>query len=835
MAPETFIRGNIVADEGDFKLTFKSPEIDAYKNSFNDVELQIDNKNPLFNTFLSVANMSTVYYDVKDFNLINTKLKDTLFFRTEFEGGSEYNDVYNLNFYHTFNKENKSVIGLKKSDVSFKDNLWTINEEGNDKNKIILNKSLDSITIEEIVMKNNKEEQIRLRGELADSTYKDLDLQFKIVSLNKITPSIDSLKLDGQVDGFLNILQKDDTYLPTSSLNIKDFSVNKVDLGDLEMLIFGNNDLTEYGVNTYLKKDGIEKLNVNGKVFDKEKTTLDLSASFSDFDLKPFAPLGEDILSNIRGMVSGEAKITGNARNPDINGELTLNDAGMGIPYLNVDYDFAPRSTVVLSGNSFNFEAIALTDVKESTKATLDGSISHTAFDDWVLNLDLDTNDDRFLILDTEYDEDELYYGTGFVNGTGSITGPTNALNINFEGSTARGSSLKIPLNDLTTVGDYSFINFIDKNVVKSFEEERILDDYQGIEMFFDLNITPDAEVEIVIDQNTGSALKGTGSGLLLFEINTKGKFNMYGEFIAVTGEFNFKRAGIIDKKFTVRPGGTVNWDGDPLKASLNMEAVYALTANPAPLLDGNNFQGRIDTEVVIRLDGQLENPVIDFDIEFPGTNSVVQSELEYNLQDPTVKSNNAFFLLAQGTFFNPETSGLNQQAITGNLIQTASGLLNQVITGDNDKLNVGLSYEQGYSDSQADLFTDDRIGVTLSTQINDKILINGRVGVPVGGVSETVVAGDVEVQVLLNEDGTLRAKIFNRENLIQQFFGEQGYTQGVGLSYQVDFNTFRELMKKVFKKKEKAKKPKKVPLSGNTMGKDSLIRFYSKKDFPRP
>jgi len=86
--PDTFIRGNIIADEGDFKLTFKSPDIEAYKNSFENIELKIDNKNPLFNTFLSVEDMSTVYYDVKDFNLINTTLKDTLFFRTEFKGGS---------------------------------------------------------------------------------------------------------------------------------------------------------------------------------------------------------------------------------------------------------------------------------------------------------------------------------------------------------------------------------------------------------------------------------------------------------------------------------------------------------------------------------------------------------------------------------------------------------------------------------------------------------------------------------------------------------------------------------------------------------------------------
>ncbi|MDC6366894.1 MULTISPECIES: translocation/assembly module TamB domain-containing protein [Flavobacteriaceae] len=828
--PNTFIRGDIIADEGDFKLTFKSPSISAYGNNLDNIELKIDNKNPLFNTFVSVEDMSTIYYDIKDFNMINTTLKDTLFFRTEFKGGSGFDDSYNLNFYHTFNKENKSVIGLKKSDVNFKGNKWILNKEGNEKNKVILNRTLDSIRIEDVVMDNNNREQIRLRGELADSTYKDLDLQFKIVSLGKITPAIDSLKLDGQVDGFLNILQKDGKYLPTSSLNVKDFSVNDLRLGDLEVGIFGNNDLTQFGVSTWLNDNGIEKLSVNGKVINRNnKQELDLVANFTNMNLEPFSPLGEGVISNIRGRVNGNAKIVGDASNPSINGTLSLNDAGMGIPYLNVDYDFAPFSRVRLFDQTFYFENVGLSDVAENTTATLDGTINHTAFGDWSLDLDVDTNNDRFLILNTEFEEEALYYGTGFINGTGSIYGPTDALTIAVDASTARGTSLKIPLSDVTSVGDYSFINFIEKGGSESFKEERVLQDYQGLEMAFDLAVTPDAEVEIVVDRNTGSSLKGTGEGILLIEINTNGKFNMYGEFVAVTGEYNFKYGGVIDKKFKVRPGGTILWERDPLAAQLNLEAVYSLNANPAPLLDNPGYTGRIPTEVVVRLDGELESPNINFGIDFPGTNSVVQSELEYRLQDPTVLERNAFFLLAQGTFVNDQT-GINQQAVTGNLIQTASGLLNQILASNNDKFNLGVSYEQGLLDPNADIQTENRIGVTVSTQISDRVLVNGRVGVPVGGVSETVVAGDVEVQVLLNEEGTLSAKIFNRENQIQQFLAErQGYTQGVGLSYQVDFNSFKELMQKVFKKKEKKIAPAPPEESTEIMGKDSLIRFQPK------
>jgi len=314
-------------------------------------------------------------------------------------------------------------------------------------------------------MNNKKYEQIRLRGQLADSTYKDLQLEFKLVSLEKITPSIDSLKLNGAVDGYLNILQKDNIYLPSSNLKVADFTANNVPLGDLEIGIFGNNDLTEFGVSTWLNKDGLEKLTINGKVFNKgEMPELDLLANFNQFDLEPFNPLGDQVISNIRGKLSGSARITDIASNPNINGELTLNDAGMGVPYLNVDYDFNRFAKVRLEGQSFNFENFILNDVVSDTRATLNGSISHSFFNDWELNLGLNTYNQRFLVLNTEYDEEALYYGTGYMNGTGRIFGATDALNITMDATTAKGTSLKIPLSDLTSVGDYSFINFIEKD-----------------------------------------------------------------------------------------------------------------------------------------------------------------------------------------------------------------------------------------------------------------------------------------------------------------------------------------------------------------------------------
>ncbi|MEP2238615.1 MAG: translocation/assembly module TamB domain-containing protein [Maribacter sp.] len=830
--PNTFIKGNIVADDGDFKLNFASPSIEAFGTAADSIEVRIDNKNPLFNTYVSVSELDTPYYNFKDFNLINTTLKDTLFFRSEFKGGSEFNDSYNLNFYHTFNKDNKSVIGLKTSDVNFKGNKWVLNKDGDTKNKVILNRSLDSITIQEIVMNNEEKEQIRLKGQLADSTYKDLQLQFKIVSLDKITPVIDSLKLQGEVNGTLNVLQKDGIYLPSSNLNIVDFGINSIPLGDLAINIIGNKDLSEFQVNSQLSDNNVEKFSVVGSIENKgEIPKANLIANFSNFSLDPFSPLGEGVIDNIRGDIDGRVQIEGNVDNPDFNGLLTLDNAGIAVPYLNVDYGFAPRSRVILKNQTFDFENIALEDVAKGTRANLDGTITHSFFKDWVLDLNVDTKNDRFLILNTEFKEGDLYYGDGYLNGTGRIYGPTTALNITVDGSTAEGTSLKIPLSDVASVGDYSFINFLEKKDKQRIESKLQLKDYQGLELEFNLDVTPDAEVEIVTDTKTGSSLKGTGVGIILIQINTNGKFEMYGDYVVVTGEFNYKFGGIIDKKFKVEPGGTINWDQKPLEAILDMEAVYSLNANPAPLLDDAGFTRRIPTDVIISLTGQLQKPDIDFGIDFPGTNSIVKSELEYRLQDPTVEEKNAIFLLAQGTFVNSQ-SGINQQAITGNLVQSASSILNSILSGGNDKFNLGLSYEQGILDRSADIETDDRIGVTVSTQISDRILFNGKVGVPVGASSETLVAGDFEIQVLLNEEGTLSANFFSRQSEIQAYLSDQqGSTQGAGISYEVDFNNFKELFQKILATKPEVEEApvKEIQNPSSVMGNDSLIRFYDK------
>lgn len=799
LGENTFMKGEINSNDGHFKFNFKSPNIKAYDNTFDNVNIDIDNKNPLYNAYIEMDSIKTKYYKVSDLSLINVTANDTLFFRTEFKGGTKGKDFYNLNLYHTIDKDNKSVVGIKKSEVNFKDYLWFINENESKDNKIVFNKKLTDFSIEKISI-THENQAMELMGMLKDSTYKDLNLSFKNVELDKITPSIDSLKLKGKVNGNVDFKQRKSIYEPTSSVTIDSLNVNNFDLGNLAINVVGDNTFKKFHVNSILKNKDVESFAANGDVFiENKKTLLDLNLKLEDFNMAIFDPLGGDVISNIRGLASGTAKFEGEVQNPDINGRVYLNKAGMKIPYLNVDYNLEKNAVVDITENQFSFRNIDLHDSKYGTEGILSGSIRHTKFADWYL--DLNINSKRMLALDTKDSDDAAYYGTAFIDGSANIKGPLNELVINVNAKSEKGTSIKIPISDSEATSERDFIKFTSsKELSKQKDGKAKEKTYNGVELNFDFKITPDAEVEVIINKNTGHALKGRGYGSLGMEINTLGKFKMYGDFIVDSGEYNFKYGGIIDKKFIVKKGGTINWEGDPFNATLNMEAIYKTEANPSILLDNPSFNKKIPTEVSIKLTDKLSNPVPEISINFPTVSSVLRSELDYKLSNTDTRQTQALYLLSSGSFLSDK--GVAENAITGNLLERAGTLFEDIFSSEDDKLKLSPYYVQG-SGRNSDLRTDSRVGVTLSTQLNDRVTINGKVGVPVGGINESVIVGDVEVQLRLNEDGSLKARVFNKENDIRYIGEGIGYTQGVGISYEVDFNTFKELLSKILNKKQ--------------------------------
>ena len=834
LGPNSSIRGKIISDEEKFELTVRSPKIEAYNNIVDNIRLQIDNKNPLYNTLLSVEKIDTKQYNIADLNLINITLNDTLFFRTNFKGGKRLDEEFDLSFYHTINENNKSVVGLKPSKIRFKGNEWSVNPSDNNQNKIVFDKSLKTFAIDKINMISG-DQSVDLAGIVNGTQNKDVTLNLKNVKLEGITPDIEDFKLKGLVNGNINYVQTNGESFPLANIIISDFYTNNINQGTLSLIARGDNSVERYNIEAKLEKENLNNLLVVGEVdLTTRRPTIIANYELTRFNLNLLNALGKDVIEDIRGEVSGIGTITGLLENPDINGYLHLAKAGFSIPYLNVDYNILGRPKVELNEQTFRFTPAIISDNVHGTRGTLRGTLSHEMFEKWYLDLAIRT--DNLLVLNTEEKEDVEYYGTGFMEGSATIRGYTDELVIDVVGTTKSGTEFIIPLSDVSTVSDSKLINFItnteeQENLSKT--QEVIFDRLKGLTLNFDLTVTKDAIAEIVIDKNTGSVLRGSGDGNMLIEINTNGKFDIYGSYVVDNGVYEFRN--IVNKDFNVKPGGLVVWNGNPYDAFLNITAVYKTKANPSVLLEnvGDNRR-KIDVDLVAKITGQLLDSDIEYDVQLPNQNSVVNSELQFKMSDEYVKMTQFFSLLVTGSFTNLDEGIFSNNSGNAFLNRTASEKISNVLADlfktKGDKFQLGVTVDLANKEDVRSYQLDDQLGVSFSSTIGERVSVNGRVGVPVGGNTQSAIFGEVEVALPLNEEGTLTARAYTKQNDVEYDITDaEGYTHGVGISWRVDFDNSKELFKKLFSKKEKdsiAKKIKKDTLKTRT----NLINFQTKQ-----
>jgi len=108
------------------------------------------------------------------------------------------------------------------------------------------------------------------------------------------------------------------------------------------------------------------------------------------------------------------------------------------------------------------------------------------------------------------------------------------------------------------------------------------------------------------------------------------------------------------------------------------------------------------------------------------------------------------------------------------------------------------------------------KIGFSTNA-LNDKLIITGVFGVEnnAGGSNQSTFIGDLNLEYILDDNGNFRVSIFNESNdyTVIQDKNLGRFTQGVGLQYQEDFQTWNDfkLIQTVF---DIFRKEKKVTLT---------------------
>ena len=252
----------------------------------------------------------------------------------------------------------------------------------------------------------------------------------------------------------------------------------------------------------------------------------------------------------------------------------------------------------------------------------------------------------------------------------------------------------------------------------------------------------------------------------------------------------------VIRKDFTLQPGGSVSFNGDPKKANLNVQAVY--TVNSASLNDlipdAASNKSNVKVNCLLNLKGNLTAPALSFDLELP-TVSDEDRELVKSLTNTEEQMNTQIiYLLGIGKFYTYDyANNANQSDATSSLaFSTLSGQLNnilsQVIDSQNWNFGTNLSTgDKGWTDVEAEAILSGRL-------LNNRLIINGNFGYRDNPMRNTNFIGDFEAIWLLTKNGEFRLRGYNQTN--DRYFTKSTLTtQGIGLIYKKDFTNWRELI----------------------------------------
>ena len=784
----TFLSGKFESN-GDYDIKLESSFVNFKEIYATNLNIDFNNKSGS----IEVEEINSKLISGKGFKLFAEFINDSLKVNSSYKSSKD--DLNKISFSHTINPKNKSVISFYEMELIINNQKWFIDKNAETDLPVFSflrdKKDFSLINANFVSGKQNLEMNIS-----EDSKNSNYFLNFKNVSLENITTSKNKIFLQALVNGKVELIKNNDKYMGSSSLKLENLKANSSLLGSANLNVNASSDLKSFIMSFNIINEFDNTLDLKGNFRIEENFyPIDMELIMNNFDIMPFSKLGDNTLTNFKGFFNSKILISGNSETPIFTGFINTQDVEFLIPYLNVNYKLINDPKFILTNQIFELKDFSLFDSINKSIASLNGTINHNKFKDWFLDLTIKT--DNLLILNTNSKNDPVYYGKGFLRGQASIIGPGENLFIDVKGSTNKGTNLTIPLKKSKNIGDLSYLNFQNNN-------ENIIDlniNRNGLKVNLDLQFNPEANIEVILDPESDSRLVSKGNGNLNFKINTVGNFNIFGDYIVDSGSYFYKSFGIIDREFILSKGSSIIWNGNPYLAEININANYKIPggANPAILIQNTSFNRKIPTNIDVNLSGNLnEMNTPDFNINFPNTSGPIKSEIEYYLVDEEKKQKQAISLLYQGTFIDEiSLSAVSSQAITNNLFQKASGIIDDIFTNSEDKMNVGINYLKGDKNAASSLLNRDRLGLTLKTEISEKILINGKIGVPVGGFEDNVIIGDVQIEFLLNEEGNLKARFFNKENQYQYFANDIGYTQGMGISYEIDFDSIKDLFKK--------------------------------------
>jgi hypothetical protein len=814
-----FIPNLDIADEGHIRGHFRSepPELNLDVSldhfNFNNLHTEGLELNATTNNGKGLKMVTRAgkiqfgkFVDLLNFSIHQTAANDTLttnLFWNNWDLITNSGALYSTTEFSRDEDDNRHTkIDLLPSTVILSDTTWQINASQ-------LNLHAQGMSVRNFRIEHDGQ-FILLNGFLHREEEDGLKLVFNRMNINQFLSGNDlaNVSFGGTINGELALRDFYREPLLTSNLEIEQFMFNQVPYGTFSVKSNWDRELDALVVNTELNDDSHEPLKGTG-LFHPKTQNVDFQFEVDSLNVGFLNPMIQKVLQDLTGTASGRMFLKGPITQPYLTGRVKLNDGRFDVGLLNSTYQLT--DSVIFYPNEMRFRDMTVTD-RLNKKGRFKGSIYHNGkFKEMLFNLRLDAN--NMVMLDTRLQDNPLYYGTVIATGFMTVTGNTDNVNLAITGRTRPNTRFFIPIESPETALESNFIRFVNKGQdnpqlqKNSNPNQEYSIDLTGAKVDMDIEVTPDAEVQIIFDERIGDILKSTGAGNIQIRIDRQGNIRFFGDYTIQQGEYLFSLQNLINKRFDINQGGTVKWQGSPYNAEIDITAVYKLRASLSDLIDpvmvnetgsSQDLQRRVLIHTNLILGDMLQQPSIRFGLEMPTLDEsrealvldYISSEEELNRQ--------VLSLLLLNRFYTPEhlrmSDNSSSRSENAALVTTTEMLSSQISrwfsTISND-VDVGFAYRP------SDNITSEEFELALSTQVfNNRVTINGNVGYGKYQANTSKMVGDFDMDVKLNPSGTLRARAYTRSNE-DLIYETSPTTQGIGLSFKEEFNDFRELLKK--------------------------------------
>ena len=668
---------------------------------------------------------------------------------------------------------------------------------------------------------------VNVDGSVSPSADDVLTLDLASINLDYIFESLhlDKVMIGGDATGTFtaSCLLSGEPRINTRNLHVEGIKYNRCLLGDADITAEWDNDTKSIGLHADVAQANGLSSRIDGFIRPLDEA-LDITFDCDRINVGFMRPFMSAFADDVDGLASGRARLFGTFHDLDLEGDVYAEDLRLKLGFTQVTY--SATDSIHMRPGRIIIDDITMLD-PYGNKALLDGVVTHEFFRRPTFDFQV-TEARDFLVYDVAGTPlADRWYGRIFGNGTANIKGEPGVVDINVSMRTAPKSTFTFVLTDAEEADDYKFITFRDRDqarkdsiaaaarpvnpVVREWEANRgqADDDEPSVyNMDFQVAVTPQAEVVLVMDPIGGDRIRAHGSGDLRMTYSSgTEELRMYGDYTLDRGSYNFTLQDIILKDFSILDGSNIAFRGDPYAAQLNITGEYVVNANLSDLdesflQDKDLNRTNVPVHARMLITGDMRQPDIAFDLAFPTLNSDIDRKVKSIISTPEMMNRQIVYLLSLSRFYTPEYMSSTTKG--NEFVSMASSTLSSQLSNALGQLSDNWSIAPNLRSDRGD-FSDVEFDVALSsTLLNNRLLLNGNFGYRDNSLNNNSFIGDFDIEYLLNRTGTIRLKAYNRYNDQNYYVKSALTTQGVGVAFRRDFDSLFSFLRPLFGRKSK-------------------------------